>query len=446
MSSSPSLPLSEIARYIEASGESENIDVKGPMSWDNHVESANLAKDIVSFANSRDGGVIVIGKSEVSPGTFEMTGLTEEQAISFETTKVATWVNSRFSPPVRLCCHPQDYDGKKFVVITVSEFDEVPILCTKSFQEPNSKNHCLKERTIYVRNVNAESAPLGTVDELRRLVGLATSKRGSEMISMFESMLKGRPLVPAPSDEEQFTQELEQIEKGLEDVLKKWMNSGGWSLIVYPGTYRPDRWNDKEELEAVIHRRSVGIRKEFPPHTMGPHPREWGICNDTYGDIWTLSRSGLFAYWKPYLENETKYACFWRGPGGEPSEPDIDPGCWLDFKPNVYNLIEMFMFIVRFVEEFEPGENIHFRLRAESLAGRKLVSTDPQVKVSFGIPEPCKAQAFETTKQLSVEEFRANWKDICARTMKEFFGYFPGPSIQTETMLKWVERFEKRQF
>ena len=59
---------SEIIRYIEVSSESDNIDAKGPMSWDGDMASASLAKDLVSFANSRDGGVIVVGKAEVNPG------------------------------------------------------------------------------------------------------------------------------------------------------------------------------------------------------------------------------------------------------------------------------------------------------------------------------------------------------------------------------------------
>jgi hypothetical protein len=46
----------ELIRFIEAAGENENIDAKGPVEWDGGVTSAGLTKDIISFANSRDGG------------------------------------------------------------------------------------------------------------------------------------------------------------------------------------------------------------------------------------------------------------------------------------------------------------------------------------------------------------------------------------------------------
>lgn len=54
----------------------------------------------------------------------------------------------------------------------------MPSLCVKSFQETgNPKNHLFREGTIYIRNQNAESKPIGTVDELRAVIGLATRKK-----------------------------------------------------------------------------------------------------------------------------------------------------------------------------------------------------------------------------------------------------------------------------
>jgi len=179
--------------------------------------SASLAKDNAAFANSRDGGVLVIGKTESDIGSFELAGLSKDEAKSFETTKVARWVNNHFSPPINVVCHQHEYQDKRFVVITIGEFDDFPALCTKSFQDPsNPKKHILRERTLYVRNSNAESAPLESTDELRILIGLATAKRGNDMLKVFESMLMGRPLVSLPTNEERFNEELASIEQRLD--------------------------------------------------------------------------------------------------------------------------------------------------------------------------------------------------------------------------------------
>ena len=78
----------ELVRVIQMAGESSGIDAKGPVSWDGAAESAGLAKDIAAFANSSNGGIIVIGKKE-EDGRFDLVGLTEEQAATFDTTKVA---------------------------------------------------------------------------------------------------------------------------------------------------------------------------------------------------------------------------------------------------------------------------------------------------------------------------------------------------------------------
>ena len=70
-----------LMRYIECSGESDNINAKGPMTRDGGVQSASLTKDIAAFCNSSDGGVIVVGKSEQTPGEFKFTGLTPKKPI-----------------------------------------------------------------------------------------------------------------------------------------------------------------------------------------------------------------------------------------------------------------------------------------------------------------------------------------------------------------------------
>lgn len=445
MLSSSALTPTEINRFIEAIGESDSIDGKGPMLWDGLAASASLAKDIAAFANSRDGGILVLGKPEVEPGKFQLVGLSNEQANSFETTKVANWINSRFGPPLRLVCHRHEYQGLTFIVITVSEFEDVPHICTKSFQDPdNPKKHLLREGSLYVRGSNAESAPISGVEQLRTLIGLATAKRGQEMLAHFEAMLKGRSLISTPNDEELFQRERETICEGLAPSFQQAISEGAWSLYVHPEKYDAERWPDTHGLEEIIRRRAIRLRDEFPPHYRGTHMREWGICNDLYGDLWTLARSGQLLYVRPYWENRQTYKCGWRNVDGSPSEPDIEPGGWINFKPSIVTIVEMLMFVARFVEEYPTGENIRIVLQATDLSNRKLVTTD--FNISLSDPEPCRARLFEVNKHMQVEEFRSEWEQIAAQTMKRFVEMFPGRQVQIETMLGWIQKFKARQF
>jgi hypothetical protein len=264
------------------------------------------------------------------------------------------------------------------------------------------------------------------------------------MLAMFESLLKGRPLLAERSVIEQFEEELTAIENRLGPPYANQLRNGAWKLVVRPSRFDANRWPEIEQLEEIIRRRSVRLRDHFPAYQRGTHPREWGICNDTYGETWTLARSGQFLCIRPYWEDHRTYECRWRDLHGDPVEPSIEPGKWLDFKTNIFCITEMFMFLVRFVEEYNPEEQVSVLLEATSLNGRTLVTTD--LHVSLDASEPCRADVFEFQRSLSVQELRAEWETICAQVMKRFVDLVHGPGASFETMHTWIEKFKSRNF
>ena len=442
-----SLPQAdELIRYITFSGESDNIDAKGPTEWDGGVESAKLAKDIAAFANSRDGGVLVIGKEEAGSGTFVLKGVSQQQADSFDTTKVATWINNRLSPPIRLVCHRIVHAGMTFIVITVAEFDDVPVLCIKSYQDPkNAKDCLLREKTIYVRKANAESAPLGSVDDLRTLIGLAAKKKGEELLATFGAMLKGRPLIEPSSDDDLFQKEASEVLAGLDIDCQSTTRPGAWCVQFHPGQYQPNRWNEVEAMESLIAKNAVRLNEEFPPCFKGTHAREWGIANTLYGEVWTLTRSGLFTYYRKFRENDMPFQRRWRLSNGE-LEPEIPPGKWIEFLWNLRLMAQFFMFMARMASAYEPGETIQYRLNAGPLQGRQLgtVNLDIDWWRPGHEPDPCQAREYTHSRTVTAEDLRTGWEDECASAMKRFYELFPGHRISRETLRQWVDRFKKR--
>lgn len=434
----------DLIRFIEAAGESANIDAKGPMDWDGGEASAGLTKDILALANSRDGGVIVIGKDEPQHGKFVLTGLTEPQAASFETTKVATWVNNHCSPPVSFVCHRQEHQGRLFVVVAVTEFLDIPVICTKPYELPGKPAKVLlRKGAVYVRTANAESAPLSTVEEMRQLVGLATTKRADQMLAMFQAMLKGRPLLEAKPDEELFQGERQEVQAALESEFEDGASLGAWTFLCHPVSHQEARWEETDTLKKVIERSVVRVRQEFPPISYGMHVRGWGICNRHYEDAFGLTRSGLFLSVRPFRENTVAFRNPWRTVVGQPTL-DIAAGQWLDFKLNLSLVIEFFMFLSRFAESFEVGEELVWEVTADPLAGRRLASMDNNIHLDP--TEPCRASSFRRRKVVAVETLRASWEELCAKSLYALFELFSGPRISTETLLKWVERFKDRKF
>ena len=73
---------------LERQAESRGLDYKAPMSFGpGNREKAKIIKCLMAFANTQDGGSILVGVSEAS-GKFVSSGLTDRQADSFDQSKV----------------------------------------------------------------------------------------------------------------------------------------------------------------------------------------------------------------------------------------------------------------------------------------------------------------------------------------------------------------------
>ncbi|KKK50663.1 hypothetical protein LCGC14_3122770, partial [marine sediment metagenome] len=304
MAPDPPNSPTELIRFIEAAGENVNVDAKAAMEWDGGKHSASLAKDIMAFANSRDGGVIVIGKTEKDDNQFELTGATPEQAATFETTKVATWINNHCEPPVHLICSTVEHEERLFVVITVSEFHDIPVMCTKDFQDNGSSKMLLKKGAIYARTPNAASAPLETPDDLRNLIGIATMKRSDEFIVTLQKMMSGQPLVPPPSTAELYEGEREDLRVLLEQEVDTSFETGGFTFVFHPDNYREDRW-DNDHLMQILKKTSVSLTgNTFPCGTRDVQYQQDGLVGNELSErVFGLNRSGLFMYCSLFREN-----------------------------------------------------------------------------------------------------------------------------------------------
>ncbi|MDO8703706.1 MAG: ATP-binding protein [Sulfuricaulis sp.] len=437
--------IEELLRLVKSSGENSNVDAKAPMGWDEGDESARLAKDIAAFANSRDGGAIVIGKSE-NNGQFEYVGVSAEQAATFDTTRVANWINSRFNPPINLTCHTVESDSKLYVVIVVSEFGDIPALCVRTVGPTSGKGKpLLSERTLYVRTANAESAPLGSADELRELIGIATRKRADEMLTMFHAMMQGKRLVAPPDNGELFAMHFETVKTSVETPIADRMASGAWSMSFHPSSFRADRFPETEQLENIINKHAVRLRDEFPANRRGTTPFNWGIGNSYYSESWGFSRAGLFHWCETFDENRYSFKSPWHRVGGEP-DPEIPQGQWINYQPHLFKIIEFFTFMARMISIFDSAESLSYRLTAGPLSGRRLVSTNPEISLDAEFAEPAGENVFIWKRTTPIQEFQATWKDDCAAATKRFFELFPGHRITAETFRKWVDRFQTRDF
>lgn len=165
------MPDKNISDLILHGSEERNLEYKCSMSWKDNSTKIKVTKTSMAMANIPDGGTMIFGVDEISPGDFELRGMDTNDADSFSQDDIQDYVNGYADPFVKLTVKREDYDGKLFVVIQIPEFADLPVVCKKNGQE-------LVRGEIYTRpRRKFESVPVPSQTELREILEMAIDKR-----------------------------------------------------------------------------------------------------------------------------------------------------------------------------------------------------------------------------------------------------------------------------
>jgi hypothetical protein len=180
-------PPSELVAVIRRGYESRDLDYKAPMAWNEKDKKTccEIVKDILAMANT-SGGFIVIGVSEF-PGGFVWDGLTEEQAATYDTTRINRFLQEYADPPINALLRKVIHEEKTFVVVEVPNFPDTPHICRKDFPD------VLKAMTLYVRTHNNESAAVSSAADFRLIVDRAVRIRSDQLLAGIRSIMLGAP-------------------------------------------------------------------------------------------------------------------------------------------------------------------------------------------------------------------------------------------------------------
>jgi hypothetical protein len=231
--------------------ESKELDYKGPCDWNqlDKKEKCELVKDILSMANTK-GGWLVIGVEETVNG-FNRVGLRQEQAASFDTTKVNQFLNNYADPPINTSLKKIEYEGKLFVIIGVPLFEDTPHICQKEYPD------VLSTPTIYVRTDNNESAPLKSSSDFRDIVETTVRNRSDLLLTSFRTILKHGPAEQKPSAEEQIQKQLKETTTHCENLNPHASKGYGYiETIFYPSIFGKERF-DFHRLRSIVERASI---------------------------------------------------------------------------------------------------------------------------------------------------------------------------------------------
>jgi predicted HTH transcriptional regulator len=191
------------------------VEFKGAWVRTDKLFLTRVVRAILGMANRRDGGLVIIGVEELTRP--EPVGLSDEQAESWlNYDDVSPSVNEYASPCVRFEPKLRTFWGKKFVFIRVHQFDDIPILCAKDYNEPGRPAPVLRRGACYVRaRHKPETSEIPSEEEMRELLELAIDigvrkfVTRAQQAGLFPTTLS----MPArPSDEALFQRQIEEME------------------------------------------------------------------------------------------------------------------------------------------------------------------------------------------------------------------------------------------
>jgi len=153
-----------------------DLEFKGIMPWNDL--KYKITRSVLAMSNQQDGGIIIIGiKEENNRGV--LIGLSDEVLTTYKVDRINSFINKYADPMLTVKLELLVYDEKNFMIIHVSEYDYLPIICKKTYTNPeNSRELILQEGTIYHRRKGENgSYNHWTVSEMREFINLATNKK-----------------------------------------------------------------------------------------------------------------------------------------------------------------------------------------------------------------------------------------------------------------------------
>lgn len=427
----------KIRDLIALGNENRNLDYKGAFSWAKATndEKCEIVKDVLAFANARDGGIILVG---VNDKTGILEGLTDEEFSSFDQTKFNDFAH-RFTDPRHTCdVHRLKTSGKKIVVIEIPEFTDVPILCKQEAHDSRRTNSLiLRKAGLYKRTDKATSELIEDADEMRELLNRGLLRRQDELMFAMKQIIQPSEILRSETTSSSYNKE---IEGGIQYFEELWggklAKPPNWTLLMYPERYIKDRISSLAEIQERIERSAVSltgwtfpIANRIPGSGWSNFPEgtQSSLHSDKHrSEALRVYRSGLF---------------IWRAPIWEEFHPRFSGKNVLIFKDAIYSITEWMLFAQRYFESFVPmEESIQIGIKLSGTHERILISDDSLV----GLFNQYKAgiDFIDIGEVALVSEIRTDALAIARRLIRRLFEMFNWNNPSEEVLQGWQQRLQ----
>lgn len=160
----------ELKALIAVGYEQGGVEFKPPCARGNREPFVWVVRAILGMANRRDGGRVVVGLLDESH-VLTPKGLNAADLATWNYDDVMAGLSPYADPFVELDLERVEMDGMVFVILDVQEFEDVPVLCARKYQD------VLRAGACYVRSRRKpETSEIPSQSEMRDLLDVAIDK------------------------------------------------------------------------------------------------------------------------------------------------------------------------------------------------------------------------------------------------------------------------------
>jgi len=189
----------EFAELLAFGREQRGVEFKqGGSRKDKHL-LAKVVRAMIGMANRRDGGKVVVGVADHGDQNLQPNGVDPEDLKTWKYDHLADSIAAFADPNVQFDLEIVKYNSGEFLVVTVHEFADLPVLCKRQHSD------VLREGACYVRpRRKPETVEVSTQADMRDLLDLAIEKGVRRFITQARAAGLGLSGPFPPTDADQF--------------------------------------------------------------------------------------------------------------------------------------------------------------------------------------------------------------------------------------------------
>jgi hypothetical protein len=426
----------EFRELLAYGREQYGVEFKGPGSRKDKHLLAKVIRAVLSMANRRNGGIVIVGIEEKN-GELTPVGISDADLRTWNYDDFADSVAKYADPGVTFDLQILDYGDNNYAIIDVKEFEDIPVLCKRSYQK------VLRAGACYVRTRRKpETIEIPTQSEMRDLLDLATTKALRRYVSMATIAGLGISEDAEQNDSELFNKQIEDLVKEKPPLYSKIKSRGYWRVIIRPTVFIEKKVNEIPSLLSLIDDNQVKIRGwSFPYVNYREQPHidlDWigqEFDREHHKSIWRLYQSGQFLHIKALALDWRDESTFW--PAGEGWEP----GNLLSAGDTIATLTEIFEFAARLSMSDAGSKKMHIKIVIGNLQDRFLYIDSSQNKWPFDRTYQISIDEFPYVKEVESSELITNSKEMAINVAKDLFQRFHWNIQDIEVLRSWQQEF-----